>query len=176
MTERPKPGWNGFSKGFNKVLEPRICVEDAPAKVDVDYLDGQMRRFNDAYLGPHENKPLAVFLRGQDQTILGGAYAFTSLEWLYIFNLWIQDDSRGKGYGSKLLVALETQAAARKCHSAIVDTYEFQALGFYLKRGYGVICELNDHPVPYKRYYLKKKLTPLGPVIQKGMTDNHTGS
>ena len=152
--------------------ELKVCVEDAPQKVDVDYLDQSMRRFNELFLGPLDPKVLAVFLRGQDNKILGGAYAFTCMEWLSINNLWIQEGMRGKGYGSRILVALETQAAARGCHSALVETYEFQALGFYQKRGYEIICELENDPEPYQRYYLKKKLRPLGPIIQKGMTHN----
>jgi GNAT superfamily N-acetyltransferase len=147
-----------------------VSIEDNPQQADIDYLDQSMRRFNTTFLGSFDGKPIAVFLRDQDQRKFGGAYGFTCVEWLNITNLWIEEGFRKKGYGSRILVALETQASARKCHSVIVDTYEFQALGFYQKRGYEIVCVLENNPTPYRRFYLKKKLTPLGPVIQQGIS------
>ncbi|HEY3138703.1 MAG TPA: GNAT family N-acetyltransferase, partial [Blastocatellia bacterium] len=37
------------------------------------------------------------------------------------------------------------------------DTYDFQALGFYQKRGYEVFGLLEGFPTGYRRYFLQKR-------------------
>jgi hypothetical protein len=52
----------------------------------------------------------------------------------------------------------EGRAVERGCHSAWVDTFSFQAPGFYRKLGYEVFGEL-DYPPEHKRFFLRKRLT-----------------
>ena len=51
----------------------------------------------------------------------------------------------------------EARALERGCHSAWVDTFSFQAPGFYPKLGYTVFGEL-DYPPGHKRIFLQKRL------------------
>lgn len=48
---------------------------------------------------------------------------------------------------------------ARDCHSAWVDTFSFQARGFYEKLGYTVFGQL-DYPPEHRRFFLEKRLSP----------------
>ncbi len=52
----------------------------------------------------------------------------------------------------------ERRAIERGCHSAWVDTFSFQAPGFYRELGYEAFGEL-DYPPEHKRFFLKKRLT-----------------
>jgi hypothetical protein len=40
----------------------------------------------------------------------------------------------------------------------ILDSYDFQAPGFYQKLGYEVFAVLEDHPRHHRNYYLRKRL------------------
>ena len=40
----------------------------------------------------------------------------------------------------------------------MLDTFEFQALGFYQKQGYEIFGTLEGYCKKYERYYLRKKL------------------
>ena len=51
----------------------------------------------------------------------------------------------------------EMRALERGCHSAWVDTFSFQAPGFYPRLGYEVFGEL-DYPPGHKRIFLQKRL------------------
>jgi ribosomal protein S18 acetylase RimI-like enzyme len=46
------------------------------------------------------------------------------------------------------------------CAGIWLDTYEFQARGFYEKLGYTVFGELPDHPAGMKRFFMMKRLVP----------------
>ena len=69
----------------------------------------------------------------------------------------VADALRGKGIGCELMGAAEARAVERGCHSAWVDTFSFQAPGFYRKLGYQVFGEL-DYPPGHRRIFLQKRL------------------
>ena len=51
----------------------------------------------------------------------------------------------------------EARAIARDCHSAWLDTFSFQARGFYEKLGYEEFGRL-DYPPMHKRHFMRKLL------------------
>ena len=52
----------------------------------------------------------------------------------------------------------ETEALARQCHHAWLDTFAFQARGFYERLGYQCFGTLDDYPVGSSRYFMSKPL------------------
>jgi len=87
--------------------------------------------------------------------ILGGLGYWNGLE---IKILWVEEESRGKGIGGALLNHMEDVATAKGATISMLDTFDFQAEGFYLKNGYEVMGEINDFPAGHKRIYLSKRL------------------
>ena len=53
----------------------------------------------------------------------------------------------------------ERGALGRGCHSVWLDTFSFQAPGFYRRLGYEVFAEL-DWSADHKRIFLRKRLRP----------------
>ena len=66
--------------------------------------------------------------------------------------------TRGLGYGHQLLAMAEDEGRRHGARHAHLDTFSFQAPGFYQKYGYKVFGELHDFPSGYQRYYLTKDL------------------
>ena len=52
----------------------------------------------------------------------------------------------------------EQQARALGAHAVTLDTFSWQAEGFYLKQGYAVFGRLQDFPPGHERLYLRKPL------------------
>lgn len=110
-----------------------------------------------------------MFLKDTDGKIVGGLEGSTYWGWLNIRLLWVSDDLRGSGYGRKLVETAEKYAADRGCNGAVVDTFSFQARGFYEALGYTVFGSLDDFPTGYKRIYMVK------PQLRgKGLTNKLT--
>jgi ribosomal protein S18 acetylase RimI-like enzyme len=59
-----------------------------------------------------------------------------------------------------MLHQAEREAIARSCRGAWLDTYSFQARGFYERLGYTVFGILNDYPPGQYRVFLHKELVP----------------
>ena len=51
----------------------------------------------------------------------------------------------------------EDIAVGRGCTGVWLDTFAFQALGFYGKLGYSIFGELKDHPRGVTQYWLQKR-------------------
>jgi GNAT superfamily N-acetyltransferase len=89
---------------------------------------------------------------------LGGAHGWTGWNWLHVDALWLREDVRHKGYGKRLLLVTEAEAIKRGCRYAELQTFSFQARGFYEKLGYKVFAQLDDFADVHKWYFLKKDL------------------
>ena len=105
-----------------------------------------------------EMMPLAVFVRDEQDRIIGGLTGRTGGGWLFIQYFWLKEALRGSGVGRELMARAEAEAVARGCKAAWVDTFEFQAPGFYRRLGYETFGVLEDYPPGSRRYFLKKTL------------------
>ena len=104
----------------------------------------------------HAAQPLEVFLRDESGTIVGGLIAETFWGWLCIYKLWLDARLRGGGYGTKLMQAAEDEARRRGCRFSRLDTYGYQARGFYEKLGYRAVGVIEGYPPGSAEYYLRK--------------------
>jgi len=117
-------------------------------------------QFNNAKVGDSSTLPLNVIIRDcEDNTPLGGLWGCTAYGWLSIELLYIPEKQRMTGIGKSILDQAEAEACLRGCHSARVDTHEFQgALGFYTNCGYELFGEIPDYPAGHARYFLRKQI------------------
>lgn len=118
------------------------------------------------------NKEHCPFLREQKpQTKKFGIYVYDGEKriagihgykdknmWLYIGLLYVDPEYRGKELGAKLMHQAEQFARKNKCFGIRLETWSFQALGFYLKLGYHIFGKLKDFPPGYTEFHLKKLL------------------
>jgi GNAT superfamily N-acetyltransferase len=99
-----------------------------------------------------------VVLRDGDGAVGGGLIARTNWRWLWVITLALAPAMRGQGHGARLLAAAEQHARGLGCVGARVDTYSFQARGFYVKQGYGEAGRIPDCPPGHVRYTMFKRL------------------
>lgn len=101
-------------------------------------------------------RPLTVYLRNPEGDTFGGAIGYTLWDWLDVENLWVWDELRGRGWGRRLLDAMEEAAKERGCRHAQLHTWDFQAPDFYEKRGYRTVGRLEDYPPGHTNYWMRK--------------------
>jgi GNAT superfamily N-acetyltransferase len=106
--------------------------------------------------GPPE--PLSVLLHDAENRLVGGLIGRTFWEWLVIELLWIAPSRRGAGHGTRLVTLAEDEARRRGCHHARVDTYTFQAPGFYERCGYRRFAALDGFAHGQERLSYAKAL------------------
>lgn len=75
--------------------------------------------------------------------IAGGLVGYTFASYLYINLLWVSEDLRTGGVGSALMLKAEEEGRKRGCTMSLVNTFSFQAEGFYIKHGYSAYARLS---------------------------------
>lgn len=119
---------------------------------------GPLVAYNQAKTGRSDHRPLILAIDDNDGRVIGGLWGRTAYDWLFVELLVVPESLRGRGVGTQLMTRAEREAIARGCHSAWLDTFEFQARGFYERLGYTCFAQLADYPVGSTRYFMKKAL------------------
>jgi len=115
--------------------------------------------YNADKTGRNDFRLLILTVTDADGRIVGGLWGRTSYDWLFVELLVVPETMRGQGIGTELMRRAESEAIARGCHNAWLDTFEFQARGFYEKRGYSCFGELAEYPPGFSRFFMKKSLS-----------------
>ena len=134
-------------------------IDVNPDAREVESLTDHIDTFNVEETRIYDFKELAISLRDSTKQLVAGIYAFTWGGCLDIRSLWVREDHRRAGIGSKLMHAAEQEALHRGCRIATLETHSFQAPGFYEKLGYEEIGVLDGYPIGHKKHYLKKVLS-----------------
>jgi len=113
-----------------------------------------IKQIGDVELG----KSIKIFIRNKADEVVGGVIANVFGGWVYISLLWIEESLRNRGYGTRLVNLVETEATELGCQYAHVDTYSFEAKPFYERLDYKLFATLEDYPKGYSKYFLKKRL------------------
>ncbi len=133
-------------------------LDDAPATGHVERLRAGLTEHSSGFVDRPGFQPLAVFARGGDGELIGGAYGHVNWQWLDVSLLWVAKDRRSRGLGSELMRRLEVAAWERGCRRAHVETFSHQARAFYERHGYRAFARLPDYPPGQEKVYLRKRL------------------
>lgn len=117
-----------------------------------------LTEFNARHLGDCQWTELDVYVRDADGQVVGGLIGAIALGWFSIHAVWVAEELRGLGIGSKILRAAEEAATKAGCRAAILDTLSFQAPAFYEKRGYLRFGVVDDYRGGVQRIFMQKRL------------------
>jgi GNAT superfamily N-acetyltransferase len=135
-----------------------ITSEPNARPEDVDAVKAGLLAFNEAVLGPADSVPVQLFVRDEHGNVVGGLLGSRRWGWLYVDKLWVREELRGQGIGCRLLQQAEEEARSAGCTNVALDTFAFQARGFYEKLGYRVYATLEGFPPGFDMYFLRKDL------------------
>ena len=99
-------------------------------------LNRELTAFNNAATGAHDEQGLSVRATDEAGELIGGLTGWTWGGCGGINMLWIREESRRGGWGSRLLTAAENAARNRGCTRMVVSSMSFQAPDFYRRHGY----------------------------------------
>src|SRR5512139_845315 len=134
-----------------------LSIEDESSAVDTGAIErGLIEHALASGIEPRNHRPLVVLIRDDGGEVVGGLLAATVWGWLHVKELWVATQYRGQRWGSRLLALAESEAVDRRCHHALLDTFDFQALPFYQRLGYEVFGSLDDFPKGHVRYFVSK--------------------
>lgn len=148
-------------QGAQPVLDPEGLLIMVTADLDAGdqaAIEAGMDAYNQSRVGPDPTRPLWLTCRDPHGRITGGARCLIMWHWLLIDWLWIAEEHRRTGLGSRLLRRAEQAGMAQGCTGVMLNTFSFQAPEFYRRHGYEVFGRLADLPPGEIRYWMSKQL------------------
>jgi len=102
--------------------------------------------FNEGVAGQENVERIMLSLKDLDGNLIGGITAARSWDTLVIDVLWVDKQVRGHHYGSLLLQQAERRGVEIGCKRAVLETFSFQAEGFYARHGYETLSKIDGWP------------------------------
>lgn len=137
-------------------LDPRITIEAPPTENSLAILDAGLLD-EIAKTAPLSNTRLAVFLRDEDERILGGFIGNIFWNWCDLRFLWVDESVQGQGWGKKLLQSAENELQKHGCLGICCDTASFQSFPFYQSQGFTLIGTLENRPPQHRTHFIQKR-------------------
>ena len=133
-------------------------ITSMPSKGDKQEIYDELLKYNLKYLENSQVQELGIFLENEEGEKVAGLIGKTHGNWLTIDCLWVHERVRGTRIGSEIITKAEMESKLRGCKYAFLNTFSFQAEGFYIKLGYKKVFSLDEYPVNGKRHYFIKEL------------------
>lgn len=138
-------------------ITTRIIAE--PTEADHGAILNPLLAFNQSKTGDDRYRPLAITLSDEAGQVVGGLWAKSYYDWLFVELLFVPETLRGRRLGSGLLRQAEDWARNEGCIGIWLDTFTFQAPGFYEKQGYILFGAIGDYPRGHRRMFFHKLLS-----------------
>jgi GNAT superfamily N-acetyltransferase len=115
-------------------------------------------RFNRTQAGPLRYSRIVLSARDDQDRLLGGLILQSYWRESYIELLWLSARVRRGGVGSRLIEEAERLARKRGSRLIHLNTFSFQAPGFYEKQGYRRFGGMSGSPKGHSRHFYVKRL------------------
>lgn len=125
------------------------------SEADSSYVHEKLREYNARYM--RETGDLSFHITDNGR-IVGGIVAEGLGDTLEVAFLYVDEHDRKKGIGRRLLTHVEELAAQKGMKRILLNTYSFQAPGFYKELGYTELLKLSPAFDEFTQSYFIKEL------------------
>ncbi|WP_159650067.1 GNAT family N-acetyltransferase [Erysipelothrix aquatica] len=130
-----------------------------PEATDVIKLRELLRKYNRQNFETLEHSEFAIYIRDEDENIVGGISGEIFGNWVDVKYLVIHEDLRGQGLGKALLEKVENMAIEHRCRYIFLNTFGFQGKDFYPKFGFREVYVKQDYPLTGTHHFFVKELS-----------------
>ena len=120
-----------------------------------DDIHQRLRAYNRRYMRDFRDFSFNV---EDDGRMVAGIVAGSTFRTVEVEFLFVDEDFRGRGLGSALLRKVEEDARAAGMEHVLLNTYSFQAPGFYRKMGYTQLFAIDPCLGEYAQHFFWKDL------------------
>jgi GNAT superfamily N-acetyltransferase len=122
----------------------------------INWLEDRIYEFNAAAINRDDGSLFNRIMLDENGNIVAGLSGWTWAGACEITQLWISEDHRNNGIGTKLLIEAEKEAKSKNCDIILIKTYSFQAPKFYEKNGYRIQQVIEGFPKGHRYFTLTK--------------------
>jgi ribosomal protein S18 acetylase RimI-like enzyme len=139
-------------------MDPIFTLNPEPTPEERNRIIDPLIAFNEALVGPRDSKEFVFSVHSKTGEFVGGLLGFTHWNHFFVSAVLVDRRFRREGIGRELLRRAEALALEQGCDVIYLDTFDYQAPGFYEKLGFKVFGKLEDYPPGHQRFYLMKRI------------------
>jgi ribosomal protein S18 acetylase RimI-like enzyme len=140
-------------------IPERVVAETGNKRAVSRQLWNGLTRYNRRTAGPFHYTRTVLTVRSARGAIIGGLILQSYWKESYVELLWLSDRARRLGHGSRLMAEAERRARRRGSVLMHLNTYSFQAPGFYEKLGFRRVGGMSGSPAGESRHFYVKRLS-----------------
>ncbi|MFD2079649.1 GNAT family N-acetyltransferase [Actinopolymorpha cephalotaxi] len=122
------------------------------------FLADRINSFNVAKTGIVFGGSVTAAVRDDAGEVMAGVAGWVWGGTCWIESLWVREDRRGSGLGSRLLQVVTEEARTRSCTQIVLHTHSFQAPGFYRRHGFEVVGRADGYPAGHAFLLMRKDI------------------
>lgn len=128
---------------------------------DREFIRNKVIEHNGASLPEEQKSPkegISFIARDENGEIIGGVTGTAYWGHMHIDFLWVDPEVRGQRIAEQLMKQMEEYSRTQNYSLLVVETFSFQAPGFYKKQGFQEFGVLEDHPKGHSKHFFEKRL------------------
>ena len=138
-------------------MELTFTLQPEPTPEEMFRIIDPLIAYNEAKAGPRNKKEFAFSVRSESGEFIAGLLGFTHFNHFFVSALYVDQQFRKEGIGRELMKRAEALALEQGCDVIYLDSFDYQAPGFYEKLGFEIFGKLEDYPPGHQRFYLRKR-------------------
>lgn len=157
--------WNGSRSDApkewrikRKALSNNIFICEPDDLEISNIINDGLKEYNQTKIGPYEIIPFNIYAIDTQEKVIAGIKGEFINQLVRVNLVWVDENNRNKGIGTKLFEALEKYAKEHNYKIIQLFTTDFQAPGFYEKLGFTCMAKVDRVFVGGKIDYLMRKV------------------
>jgi ribosomal protein S18 acetylase RimI-like enzyme len=134
-----------------------MIFDKSPTSDDIDNFNSELEEYTNSFL-KDDYEEFSIVARNEDGLVIAGITGFTVWERAGVNTLWVAENHRGNGIGTKLLAQVEKIASEKGARQIETNSMSFQGTGFFEKNGYKIFGMLDNYPAGYYCNFYTKEI------------------
>lgn len=135
-----------------------FTLQPHPTPEERNRILNPLAAYNEAQAGPENWREFALSVRSKAGEAVAGLLGFTQWNHFFVAALYVDQQFRREGIGRELIKRAEALALEHGCDAIYLDSFDYQAPGFYEKLGFKVFGKLEEYPPGHERFYMVKRI------------------
>ena len=125
---------------------------------EVEDIEARLSAFDENYITYKMDGCIRIGVQENGRLIAGLDACITAFRILYLSTLFVDQEYRRKGIGTRLIREMEKRAAAMGVNTVRLDTFNWQGKEFYEALGYQCVGHYDHAEDGYSEYFFLKRI------------------
>ena len=121
-------------------------------------IEGRLEMYDEGHMSRKAEGRISIGVEDGGRLVAGLDACITAFGILYVSTVFVDEDCRRQGVGTRLMREMERRAAAMGADTVRLDTFGWQGKEFYEALGYECVGRYDNEEDGYSEYFFLKRI------------------